>query len=68
MRYKIFFLVILISVTLGVDVTHTWAAGWHYYDPECPVSLGDKTMKFVAMQPKKILTGFVTPYPIQALR
>ncbi len=53
MRYKIFFLVILISVTLGVDVTHTWAAGWHYYDPECPVSLGDKTMKFVAMQPKK---------------
>jgi hypothetical protein len=31
----------------------TLAAGWHYYDPECPISLGDKTMKFVAMQPKK---------------
>jgi hypothetical protein len=30
------------------------AAGWHYYDPECPVALGgSKTMKFVAMQPKK---------------
>jgi len=29
------------------------AAGWHYYDPECPVALGAKTMKFVAMQPKK---------------
>ena len=30
------------------------AAGWHYYDPECPVALGaDKAMKFVAMQPKK---------------
>lgn len=30
-----------------------FAAGWHYYDPECPVALGAKTMKFVAMQPKK---------------
>jgi hypothetical protein len=29
------------------------AAGWHYYDPECPIALGEKTMKFVAMQPKK---------------
>lgn len=41
------------------------AAGWHYYDPECPIALGAKTdigaktavdpksMKFVAMQPKK---------------
>jgi hypothetical protein len=29
------------------------AAGWHYYDPECPVALSAKTMKFVAMQPKK---------------
>jgi hypothetical protein len=29
------------------------AAGWHYYDPECPVALGQKSMKFVAMQPKK---------------
>lgn len=29
------------------------AAGWHYYDPECPVALGEKSMKFVAMQPKK---------------
>lgn len=29
------------------------AAGWHYYDPECPIALGRKSMKFVAMQPKK---------------
>ncbi|WP_246207067.1 hypothetical protein [Methylocystis heyeri] len=29
------------------------AAGWHYYDPECPISLGGKSMKFVAMQPKR---------------
>ncbi|MBM3577790.1 MAG: hypothetical protein FJX40_09035 [Alphaproteobacteria bacterium] len=29
------------------------AAGWHYYDPECPINLGGKSMKFVAMQPKK---------------
>jgi hypothetical protein len=29
------------------------AAGWHYYDPDCPVALGEKSMKFVAMQPKK---------------
>jgi hypothetical protein len=33
--------------------THAQAAGWHYYDPECPVALGEKSMKFVAMQPKK---------------
>ena len=36
-----------------------FAAGWHYYDPECPIALsggkggGAKSMKFVAMQPKK---------------
>ena len=35
------------------------AAGWHYYDPDCPIPLGGgkdggaKSMKFVAMQPKK---------------
>jgi hypothetical protein len=29
------------------------AAGWHYYDPDCPIALGPKSMKFVAMQPKK---------------
>jgi len=29
------------------------AAGWHYYDPDCPIALGEKSMKFVAMQPKK---------------
>jgi hypothetical protein len=30
-----------------------FAAGWHYYDPDCPIALGSKSMKFVAMQPKK---------------
>jgi hypothetical protein len=36
------------------------AAGWHYYDPDCPIPLaaggaatGEKSMKFVSMQPKK---------------
>lgn len=29
------------------------AAGWHYYDPDCPIPIGSKSMKFVAMQPKK---------------
>lgn len=53
MRHKIFFLLILISIMVGCNLKHAWAAGWHYYDPECPISLGGKTMKFVAMQPKK---------------
>jgi hypothetical protein len=30
-----------------------FSAGWHYYDPECPIALGAKAMKFVAMQPKR---------------
>lgn len=35
------------------------AAGWHYYDPDCPIPLAssagaaEKSMKFVSMQPKK---------------
>lgn len=29
------------------------AAGWHYYDPDCPIAIGAKSMKFIAMQPKK---------------
>jgi len=29
------------------------SAGWHYYDPECPIAIGGKAMKFVAMQPKR---------------
>jgi hypothetical protein len=35
------------------------AAGWHYYDPDCPIPIAangapaEKSMKFVAMQPKK---------------
>ncbi|MEF3365667.1 hypothetical protein V3H18_03875 [Methylocystis sp. 9N] len=45
------------GVLLAADVLFApraaQAAGWHYYDPECPIALGEKTMKFVAMQPKK---------------
>lgn len=41
-----------------VAATPALAAGWHYYDPECPLALGPgptggKSMKFVAMQPRK---------------
>lgn len=37
----------------GVSPRDARAAGWHYYDPECPITVGAKSMKFVAMQPKK---------------
>jgi hypothetical protein len=46
----------LASVALAASLcaSPSLAAGWHYYDPECPIALGGgKTMKFVAMQPKK---------------
>mgnify|MGYP006270296089 FL=1 len=39
------------ALLLSSQTSH--AAGWHYYDPECPVAIGEKSMKFVAMQPKK---------------
>ncbi len=43
-----------IAMTLAVALPGAaLAAGWHYYDPDCPIALGDKSMKFVAMQPKK---------------
>lgn len=48
----------LASVTLAAALCAppALAAGWHYYDPECPIALGgSKTMKFVAMQPKKTI-------------
>jgi hypothetical protein len=38
---------------LGAVPGAALAAGWHYYDPECPIPLGGKSMKFVAMQPKR---------------
>jgi hypothetical protein len=38
---------------LGAAPGAAFAAGWHYYDPECPVPLGGKSMKFVAMQPQR---------------
>lgn len=44
----------LVVVAASLLSTHAaTAAGWHYYDPECPIDLGGKSMKFVAMQPKK---------------
>ncbi|MGJ0506898.1 MAG: hypothetical protein ACR652_07110 [Methylocystis sp.] len=37
----------------GLSPRDARAAGWHYYDPDCPIAVGAKSMKFVAMQPKK---------------
>ncbi len=50
LRWSLFALA-LIGATFASGASR--AAGWHYYDPECPVALGSKSMKFVAMQPKK---------------
>ncbi|MBU3887577.1 hypothetical protein FM996_14280 [Methylosinus sporium] len=44
----------LVLAVAALSAPTAKAAGWHYYDPECPVALGaGKAMKFVAMQPKK---------------
>ena len=40
-----------------------FAAGWHYYDPNCPIALGPETMKFVAMQPKRSIERFCDALP-----
>ena len=37
--------------------------GWHYYDPECPIDLGSKSMKFVAAQPQKTIERFCDAIP-----
>jgi hypothetical protein len=37
--------------------------GWHYYDPDCPIDLGAKTMKFVASQPKSTVERFCDAIP-----
>ncbi len=37
--------------------------GWHYYDPDCPIDLGSKSMKFVALQPKKTIERFCDAIP-----
>jgi len=42
-----------IIAACGATTGGAQAAGWHYYDPECPIAVGQKSMKFVAMQPKK---------------
>jgi hypothetical protein len=48
-----FVLAAIIKIGIAFSPQAALAAGWHYYDPECPVALGAKSMKFVAMQPKK---------------
>lgn len=42
-----------IVLAAGAPPRAAQAAGWHYYDPDCPIAVGEKSMKFVAMQPKK---------------
>ncbi len=37
--------------------------GWHYYDPDCPIDLGAKKMKFVASQPKSTIERFCDAIP-----
>ncbi len=37
--------------------------GWHYYDPECPINLGSKSMKFVVSQPKSTIERFCDAIP-----
>ncbi|KAF0212485.1 MAG: hypothetical protein FD139_258 [Methylocystaceae bacterium] len=56
-RILLSFALVVIAASLLSSRAAT-AAGWHYYDPECPIELGGnepggKSMKFVAMQPKK---------------
>lgn len=61
-RILLSFALVVIAASLLSSRAAT-AAGWHYYDPECPINLGGnelggnepggKSMKFVAMQPKK---------------
>lgn len=50
---KILFGAAFSILTAAGVASQAQGAGWHYYDPECPIALGEKTMKFVAMQPKK---------------
>ncbi len=42
-----------VLLAAGAAPREARAAGWHYYDPDCPIAVGQKSMKFVAMQPKK---------------
>ncbi len=37
--------------------------GWQYYDPECPIDLGSKSMKFVALQPKRTIERYCDAIP-----
>ncbi len=53
-KVKKLFLGAALSLLASAGVSsHALAAGWHYYDPDCPIAIGPKSMKFVAMQPKK---------------
>jgi len=50
-RHRLLSGLVLFGALATAGAAH--AAGWHYYDPDCPIALGEKSMKFVAMQPKK---------------
>lgn len=55
----------LVVIGLALCVSAAQAAGWQYYDPDCPVALGggSKTMKFVTMQPKKSIERICDALP-----
>ncbi len=55
-------LALLVSALL-ISTHASHAAGWHYYDPECPVAIGEKSMKFLVMQPKKNIDRECTALP-----
>ncbi|PWB81659.1 MAG: hypothetical protein C3F11_14680 [Methylocystaceae bacterium] len=54
----------LAAIGLALGASAARAAGWQYYDPECPIALGpSKTMKFVTMQPKKSIERICDALP-----
>ncbi len=59
MKRLIFAATCAFLIVAGLAPRAAHAAGWHYYDPDCPIPIGagaaapTKSMKFVAMQPKK---------------
>lgn len=55
---------VLATIGLVLCARAAQAAGWQYYDPECPIALGpSKTMKFVTMQPKKSIERICDALP-----
>jgi hypothetical protein len=48
----LFFVAASLCATLVAERPALAKGGWQYFDPECPVAVGPKSMKFVATQPK----------------